>query len=155
MVGYMVASWFRAGPIDISSCLLLWPFIKLCVERAAVRIHCCAPVCSCCTQLTLCLLVTKKTVCLLQCWATLPTWWPSCRPSRGWRRRSKGSGGAFCGEQTKTLWFFKRIGRREGVGFRVFIIYATSCVSLLSFAIRNYNYLKMPSIREMLAQKCH
>ena len=35
------------------------------------------------------------------------------------------------------------------------IIYATSCVSLLSFAIRSYNYSKMPSIREMPAQKCN
>ena len=34
----------------------------------------------------------------------------------------------------------------------VLIIYATSCVSLLSFAIRSYNYSKMPSIREILAQ---
>ena len=41
-------------------------------------------------------------------------------------------------------------GKKKG-----FIIYATSCVPLLSFAIRSYNYSKMPSIREMLAQKCH
>ena len=37
----------------------------------------------------------------------------------------------------------------------VLIIYATSCVSLLNFAIRSYNYSKMPSIREMPAQKCN
>ncbi|XBH81709.1 hypothetical protein VPH35_107228 [Triticum aestivum] len=43
----------------------------------------------------------------------------------------------------------------EGFISRVFIISATSCVPLLSFVIRNYNYSKMPSIREMLAQKCH
>ena len=29
------------------------------------------------------------------------------------------------------------------------------CVSLLSFAIRSYNYSNMPLIGEMLAQKCH
>ena len=37
----------------------------------------------------------------------------------------------------------------------VLIIYATSCVSLLSFAIRSYNYSKIPSIHEMIAKKCH
>ena len=38
------------------------------------------------------------------------------------------------------------------INYWVLIIYATSCVSLLSFAIRSYNYSKMPSIREILAQ---
>jgi hypothetical protein len=37
----------------------------------------------------------------------------------------------------------------------VFIIYATSCIPLLSFAIRSYSRSKMPSIREMLTKKCH
>ena len=62
-------------------------------------------------------------------------------------------------EENRPLPDWPQDGNLELIDLKVIkyngVLIITSCVSLLSFAIRSHNCSKLTSFRETLAQKCH